>query len=115
VNRYQFTNAAGNRLVELCLKFNREMTLGEVPYCEVDQYLRKEGYRGEFAVREFVQWLKVNAQSSSSAAKVLGLVALGMATEMARDREFIDKVATFHTAMNRRFGVDEGDVVKGGE
>jgi hypothetical protein len=45
---------------------------------------------------------------------VLGLVAMGMASEMVRDREFIDKVEAFHSAMTRRFGVDKSDV-KGGE
>ena len=112
--RYQFTNAAGNRLVERCLKFNTAMTLGEVPCLEVEGWLAVEGYRGEFAMHEFVQWLKANAPSSTSAAKVLGLVAMGMASEMVRDREFIDKVEAFHSAMTRRFGVDKSDV-KGGE
>jgi hypothetical protein len=114
MNRYQFTNAAGNRLVARCLVFNSERTLGEVPCIEVELWLMEEGYRGEYAMHEFVRWLKANAPSSTSAAKVLGLVAMGMATEMVRDREFIDKVESFHSAMTRRFGVDKSDV-KGGE
>ena len=114
MNRYQFTNAAGNRLVERCLVFNTEFTLGEVPCLEVEAWVSEEGYRGEYAMHEFVRWLKNNAPSSSSAAKVLGLVAMGMASEMVRDREFIGKVESFHSAMTRRFGVDKSDL-KGGE
>jgi hypothetical protein len=42
---------------------------------------------------------------------VLGLVAVGLANEIIRDRKFIGNVEAFHTAMNRRFGVDRGDIV----
>jgi hypothetical protein len=68
-------------------------------------------YRSEYAVEKFVEWLKSQARVSSSAAIVLGLVAVGLANEIIRDREFIGKVEAFHTAMNRRFGVDRGDIV----
>jgi hypothetical protein len=110
--RYEFTNAAGNRLVESCLEFNTHFHIGEIPYSDVEDMVRKEEYGGEYAVHKFVEWLKANAKTSSSAAKVLGLVALGMATQMVRDHEFIGKVESFHTAMNRRFGVDGEDILK---
>ena len=116
--RYRFTDAAGKRIMEKCLAFNREQTLGEVPLREVELYLAGEGFTGEYAVREFVGWLKREAgkYSGPMAAKVLGLVALGMASEMVRDQQFIDKVEQFHHAMNRRFGVSREDVYpKGGE
>ena len=114
--RYRFTDAAGKRILEKCLAFNKEHTLGEVPIGEVEMYLAGEGFRGEYAVHEFVRYLKSQAAKYSGpmAAQVLGLVALGMASEMVRDREFIDKVESFHSAMTRRFGVDKSDV-KGGE
>jgi hypothetical protein len=101
--RYTFTDAAGNRILGKCLAFNKEHTLGEVPLFEVEMFLSGEGYRGQYAVHEFVRWLKKQS-AQCSAAIVLGLVALGMASELVRDREFIDTVEAFHDAMNRRFG-----------
>jgi hypothetical protein len=113
--KYEFTTAAGLRISERCLEFNKDACLGCVPYGHVEKFLRDEQYGGEYAVLKFVEWLNVAARSSTSAAKVLGLVAVGMAGEMVRDREFIGKVESFHTAMLTRFGVDESDVVKEGE
>lgn len=114
--KYEFTNAAGNRLVELCLVFNKERLVGCVPYDKVEGFLRDEDYRSEYAVTKFVEWLTFQSKVSPSAAIVLGLVAVGMANEIVRDREFIDKVEVFHTAMNRRFGLDRDDLQpKGGE
>ena len=115
--RYRLSDAAGKRIMEKCLAFNREQTLGEVPLHEVEMLPLGEGYRGEYAVHEFVGWLKKESAKYSGpmAAKVLGLVALGMASEMVRDREFIDKVERFHHAMNGRFGVARDDLYpKGG-
>ncbi len=108
--KYEFTNAAGNRLMELCLIFNKDKCLGCIPYEVVEQFLRDEDYRSEYAVEKFVSWLKAQAKVCSSAAIVLGLVAVGLANEIVRDREFIGKVEAFHTAMNRRFGVDRDDL-----
>lgn len=113
--KYEFTFAAGLRISERCLEFNKDACLGCVPYGHVEKFLRDEGYGGEYAVLKFVQWLNVTARSSTFAVKVLGLVAVGMAGEMVRDREFIGKVESFHDAMTRHFKVDESDVVKGGE
>ena len=108
--RYTFTDAAGKRILEKCLAFNKEHGFGEIPLQVVETYLRDEEFVGEYAVKEFVRWLKKQSAKYSGpiAAMVLGLVALGMASEMVRDNEFIDKVEAFHHAMNRRFGVDRG-------
>jgi len=113
--KYEFTNASGNRLIEKCLEFNKDMGAGRVYFERVEQWLLDEDYRSEDAFRRFVEWLRDSSQSSSSAAKVLGLVATGMADEMIRDREFIEKVEKFHTAMERRFGVAESNILKEGE
>ena len=113
--KYQFTNACGNRMVELCLNFNKDNCLGCIPHEFVVRSLRAEDYYSEYALGEFVRWLHGQARSSSSAAIVLGLVAVGLADEVRRDREFIDKVESFHTAMTRRFGIDSSDIVKGDE
>jgi|688.fasta_scaffold12563_25 hypothetical protein len=112
--KYEFTTAAGNRIVEKCLTLNKEKCFGCIPYEYVDQYLRDEDYRSEYAVTKFVEWLKVNSKSSSSAVKVLGLVACGMADELVRDKSFIGNVESFHAAMTHRFGVHESNVVKEG-
>ena len=112
--KYQFTNAAGNRIVEKCLTHHSERHMGLVSYEFVHQCLREEQFYGEYAFGEFIEWLKGN-DSSTSAKWCLALVACGMARQLREDREFIGKVESFHDAMTRRFGVDESDVVKGGE
>jgi hypothetical protein len=112
--KYQFTNAAGNRIVEKCLTLNNERHMGFIPYEFVHQCLRDEQYYGEYSFGEFIEWLKGN-DSSPSSQWCLALVACGMARQLREDREFIDKVEAFHTAMNRRFKVEESDIVKGGE
>lgn len=111
--RYQFSTACGNRMIEQCLTYNREKCLGCIPVDYVVELLRAEEFRSEYALGEFVRWLHASADSSSSAAKVLGLVAVGLADEVRRDGEFIEKVRVLHTAMNSRFGVDSYDIVKG--
>lgn len=107
-NKYEFTDAAGNRLLAQCLQYNKDRFLGCIPYEVVETYLHDEGYRTEYAVEKFVTWLHRQQSTSSSAAKVLGLVAVGLASQLVRDREFIGKVESFHAAMNVRFGVYEG-------
>lgn len=115
--KYEFTNAAGNRLVEKCLAFHKEKCLGCIPYDVVQQALWDEGYQSEYAVEKFVSWLRGNEPDSANgpglraATKVLGLVAGGMANELIRNAEFIGKVRAGFDAMTRRFGVSKEDIV----
>ena len=108
--KYEFTNAAGNRLVEKCRNWMAEHPVGVMPHDVALKFLRDEGYRSEYAFREFVEWLVRNDDDLKN-SYVLGQVAIGMARKIKEDSEFIGNVEAFHTAMNRRFGVDRGDIV----
>lgn len=113
--KYQFTSAAGRRIVEKCMKFNTEMCLGCIPVSCVESCLRDEDFRSQYALGEFVKWLHTegsqHADSRHDCVKVLGLVAIGLADAVRSDREFIDTVESFHIAMNTRFGIDSSDIV----
>jgi hypothetical protein len=110
--KYEFTNAAGNRLIEWCLDYNKEHCFGMIPYDRLEKALWDEGDHSVHAVEKFVTWLRSVAPDSANgsglraANKVLGLVAGGMANELGKIQAGFDP-------MTRRFGVSKEDINEG--